>query len=355
MPTHRGGGLDRRDDPIRYRNLVRRMEVELRASHPAGVVAKIVSRFEPLVSDTGFWTDTLDGFAAFGSADFFATHRLPRAVPELLVINTVFHLKPLLRITQSAARFQVLGLTRTETFLWEGDRYGLDRFDTAGLIPTFDEAVGTDLTERERSKITTGARTTSTSHYSGQGARKDELDVDTGRFFREVARAVRENVSERSNLPLVLVALGEHQTEFRRHAHNPHLLPAGVPIDPGSLTPDKLLQEAWHVVEPRYLDRLARLGDDYGTAVARQKGSNQVADVARAGRDGRIGILLVDADRSLCGRLDPATGEVRLGEPDSPDLFDDMAEMTLRAGGEVVVVPHEKMPSQTGLAAIYRY
>jgi hypothetical protein len=29
--------------------------------------------------------------------------------------------------------------------------------------------------------------------------------------------------------------------------------------------------------------------------------------------------------------------------------------MVLRAGGDVVVVPHERMPTQTGLAAIYRY
>jgi len=355
MPTHRGGGLDRRDDPIRYRNLVRRADERLRAKHPAAVARRIVERFEPLLDDTAFWTGTLDGLAAFGTAETFEAHRLPRAVPELLLVNDHFHLKPLLRITQSADRFQVLGVTRTETFLWEGDRYGLNRIDTAGLIPTFDAAVGTELTEPDRSRMTRGGRGDSSGHFSGQGARKGELDTDTEKFFREVDHAVTDRVSEPSKLPMVLVALPQHQTEFRKHSHNRFLLPAGVEADPGALTPDRLVRDAWAVVEPKYLDRLARLNDDFGTAVARQKGSVLVADVARAGRDGRIGVLLVDADKELRGKVDVATGELHFGDPEADDLFDDMAELALRTGGDVIVVPHDKMPSDTGLAAIYRF
>jgi hypothetical protein len=37
------------------------------------------------------------------------------------------------------------------------------------------------------------------------------------------------------------------------------------------------------------------------------------------------------------------------------DLLDDIAELVLRKGGEVVVVPSEKMPTPAGVAAIYRF
>ena len=77
-----------------------------------------------------------------------------------------FHLKPLLRITQSADRFHVLGITRTEAQLFQGDRYGLERVETAGAVPTFDEAVGTELTQTSREKLTSGGRGASTGHYS---------------------------------------------------------------------------------------------------------------------------------------------------------------------------------------------
>jgi hypothetical protein len=37
------------------------------------------------------------------------------------------------------------------------------------------------------------------------------------------------------------------------------------------------------------------------------------------------------------------------------DLLDDLGERVLATGGEVVVVPTERMPTESGLAAIYRY
>jgi hypothetical protein len=37
------------------------------------------------------------------------------------------------------------------------------------------------------------------------------------------------------------------------------------------------------------------------------------------------------------------------------DLLDDLGERALKAGGEVVVVPVERMPTQTCIAAIYRF
>jgi hypothetical protein len=36
-------------------------------------------------------------------------------------------------------------------------------------------------------------------------------------------------------------------------------------------------------------------------------------------------------------------------------VIDDLAEMVLRTGGEVVVVPKERMPTDTGLAATFRH
>lgn len=53
-----------------------------------------------------------------------------------------------------------------------------------------------------------------------------------------------------------------------------------------------------------------------------------------------------------------ATGQIGPGDlshPEVNDLLDDMAEMVLRMKGEVVVVPAERMPFDTGVAASYRF
>jgi len=44
-----------------------------------------------------------------------------------------------------------------------------------------------------------------------------------------------------------------------------------------------------------------------------------------------------------------------LDNADVDDLLDDLGEQVLKNGGDVVVLPSERMPSSTGVAATYRY
>ena len=58
------------------------------------------------------------------------------------------------------------------------------------------------------------------------------------------------------------------------------------------------------------------------------------------------------------GRIDAATGAITRADLDNPvvdDALDDLGEQVLRTGGEVVVVPADRMPTTTGVAARYRY
>jgi hypothetical protein len=357
MPAHRSEP-GRREDPIRYRNLVRQTEEELRASHPGSHVQGFMRKFQALDGDVGFWTGAQDGLAIFAAGDLFETFWLPRPVRESAIVADSFHIKPLLRIVQSADRFHVLSITRTESALWEGDRYGLRRVETAGVVPTFDEAVGTEVTQENRVKLTVGARTPATGHYSASGSRKDEIGVDTKRFLLRIDRAVTDKFSMPSGLPLVLAGLPENTSEFRKLSQNPHLVEGEVHGDPGAFGLDRLRSQAWKVLEPRYLTRLAQLTENFRTALAHGRGSRDPAAIAPAALDGRVWILLVDADKVVPGKVDRQARTVlagRLDDTDGDDLLDDLAELVLNAGGEVVVVPSERMPTDTGAAAIYRF
>ena len=115
---------------------------------------------------------------------------------------------------------------------------------------------------------------------------------------------------------------------------------------------------AWKTVEPQYLARLAELTEAFTSAVPHHKATSDLADAARAAIDGRVATLLVEADRVIPGRLDSTTGAISPGpleDPDVGDMLDDVAEAVLRAGGDVVIVPKERMPSSSGLAATKRY
>jgi len=359
QPTHRHHP-DNHQDPIRYRNLLRELETSLRQKYPTREVRPLLEKFQALARDDRFWNHRTDGLAILATSDTFQVFELQRAVPELLVVADSFHLKPLLRITQSADRYQILCLDRHAAKLYEGNRDALDPVELTDVPSTITEALGEELTEPHQTVASygTGAGKGGRQMYHGHGAKKDEVDIDRDRFFRAIDRGTLEHHSRPSGLPLILAALTEHHAPFREVSHNPHLMAEGIMSNPDALTLDQLRAEAWRKVEPLYLERLAKLVDDYQVAKSRELGSDDLSQVAAAATAGRIGTLLVEANRQIPGRIQPGTGEVQLGEladPDTDDALDDLAELTLRMKGQVVIVPAERMPTTTGLAATYRF
>ncbi len=363
QPTHRHHP-DNQQDPVRYRNLLAELEKSLRQKYPTREVRSLLEKFQALARDDHFWNHRTDGLAILGSPDTFQIIELQRTVRELLVVADSFHTKPLLRVLQSADRYQILALNRHEARLYEGNRYALDPVELTNVPSTITEVLGEELTEQHLSVGSYGAgaaRTAgggATPSIHAHGDKKDEVDSDRDRFFRAIDRSIHEHYSRPSGLPLMLATLTEHHDPFHKVSHNTFLMADGIQGNPEALSLDQLRAEAWKIVEPLYTQRLAKLTDDYQLAKSRQQGSEDLAQIAQAGTEGRIGLLLVESDRQIPGRIDRTTGEVQAGDlsdPDLDDLLDDLAELVLRMKGDVVIVPADRMPSSSGVAAIYRY
>ncbi len=358
QPTHRRHP-DNVQDPIRFRNLVRTLSQSLQQGYPDREIEPLLRPLHALADNHDFWNHTFDGLAVLAAPDFFRVYKLQRAVPELAVVADSFHTKPLMRIMQSADRFQVLGLSRHAARLFEGNRDHLDEIGLAAEVPhTLDDALERDF-EREPATRTYGPiRDASMGRHGDSDVKQDGVRADTERFFRIIDQGVLEQHSRPSGLPLLLAALPEHHHQFREISRNPKLLDAAIDVHPDNLTLDELRESAWAKMQPHYLARLAGLIDRFNAARARELASADLSDAARAVAAGRIDTLLLDAGRKVPGRMDPASGAITLGQLDDPrmdDLLDDLGERVLMTGGEVVVVPSERMPTDSGLAAIYRY
>lgn len=350
QPTHRMHP-DNAQDPIRFRNLVKQVEESLARAYRGRETRAVLGKLNDLAGDARFWNHTLDGVAVLASESRFDVFTVARTFPERVVVADSFHVKPLLRHVQSADRFRVLALSREKAVLFEGNRYGLDPHAVEGFPVTLTELLGEEKTEPHRDKHSAGPGGQPVGH--GQGSRKDEIDTDTERFFRGVAARLPGNGG-----PLVLAALAEHHAPFRAVCRHPDLLAGAVAGDPFALSTADLRAKAWAAVEPAYLARLAKMSEDFGTAASRQQATADLSDAARAAVAGRVATLLIDADQVQPGTIDPATGAVKTGDladPSVDDKLDDLAELVLKTGGDVVVVPGDRMPTKTGLAAVYRY
>ena len=359
QPTHRHHP-ENQQDPIRFRNLVKELEASLRQKYPTAETRLLLEPFEALGRDVEFWNHTLDGLAVLGGADIFQALRIPQSVAELVVVADSFHTKPLRRFLQSVDRYQVLGLSRGKVRMFEGSRYALDELDLLPGVPrTIEDALGGELTEPHQTVASYGgAGGASNRMHHGQGGKADEVDIDANRFFRAVDRAVLEHYTKPSGLPLILAALPEHHHLFRQVSQNPLLVTEGVKANPESLPAEELRVLAWQAIEPRYQARLASLREEFEEGRSKGVGSDDLAQVAEASASGRVKTLLVDADCQIAGLLAGATGRVELAnlsDPHVDDLLDDLGELVAKKGGTVLVIPAERMPSRTGLAAIYRY
>lgn len=362
QPTHRHHP-ESAQDPIRFRNLLRALEASLRQQHAPNEVRTLLELLEPLealAQDHVFWSRSLDGLAVMAGSGIFRVFRLQRPVRELVVVANSFHTAPLRRLLQSAGRYQVLGLSLRKVQLFEGNRDTLDEVDLDPGVPrSMTEALGDVLTEPHQTVASYGG--VGGAHapmHHGHGDRRGEADKDAERYFRAIDRAVLEHHSRPSGLPLMLAALPEHHHRFRQASHNPFLLAEGLAVDPDATPRDDLRKRAWQAVEPHHHSRLTTLVDAFATAKSNGMGSDDLAQVAQAAAAGRVATLLIEADRLVAGRLDAATGGVEaadLGHPQVDDLLDDLGEMVVMRGGQVLVIPAEHMPVRTGLAATFRH
>ena len=360
QPTHRYAPGNQQD-PIRFVNLERELEESLLQQFVKDEIQQILEPFQALAKNHDFWNHSLDGLAVLAARGMFRVYKLQRPVEELAIVADSFHIKPLLRILQSADRYQILGLSRKQIKLFEGNRDALDEIEPAQGVPrTMIDALGEELTVPSQTVASYGGVGVGHSPiHHGHGGGEPEVDIDAERFFRAVDRAIMTQHSQPSGLPLILAALPEHHHMFHSVSHNPFLMRESINSYPDSLSSiAELRQRAWQLMEPHYLARLDILVEEFGNAKADDLGDDDLTHVAKAVVGGRVSKLLIEACREVPGRINTETGNIEMSKLSNPkvnDILDDLGRLTLTMHGQVVVVPSERMPTKSGIAAIYRY
>ena len=357
QPTHKSSP-ENQQDPIRFKNLVKQLEDTLKKEYPDRV-EELIKPFKQLEEDKEFWINVSEGIAVLANKNKCIVYKLSRTVDEIAIVANSFHIKPLIRNFQSADNYQVLGITRDDFNIYEGNRYGIKMIEIDEDIPkTLKEVLGDVYTDPSVHTGRYSGGSTGTPVFHGQGGKKDEVEIDTERYFRFIDKFIMENFSTEMKLPLILVALDEHQGEFRNISKNQYLLEEKVSKDPEALPREEIERLTWEQMEPLYIQKTKDIVDRYGLQSSKFLGSDDLAEIARAALEGRIDTLMIESEKVEPGRVNKETGEIEKVELDNPeidDILDDIGEMALKSKSEVVILPKERMPSETGIAAIFRY
>ncbi len=385
LPTHRHVPDNTVDQPA-FRHLVAALEMAVSATQPHATIDRLLDPFLQLQDDRTFWQHTRDGLAVLAAGGRAEVFLLQRSVKPLALATSRFHTMPLLRIAASIDRFNLLTLTSRDARVFEGlaTDAGVERLDPVPLHDPCTRGTGVggiDVTRAEavdqetfqphcvqRGMGPSGLGGGSTVH-GGAGSKQDDIDADTEIFLRHVDEVVHERVTKHSGLPLILVALPRLAAVFRRLSKNRLLLDQGIPHDVHLLPPQDLPAVVEPLLAAARAGRIARDIDTFMQARPRDLGSGDLSDIARAAVAGRVATLLIEKDRFEPGWLDLASGAIA-GDGEVPvdlsrsgdqsavrtaDLFGSVAETVLRHGGGVVALERNAMPTESGVAAIYRY
>ncbi|OXS26804.1 MAG: hypothetical protein BI182_03610 [Acetobacterium sp. MES1] len=345
---------DRLENPIRFKNLVKEAQASLKEKEFKGF-KDLFSLFKEMEEDALFWEGATESMAILGDEDECIVYKLPVNVKSLAIVSDSFYIKPLLRSFQSNGHYHVLGLNRDNFVLFEADRYGITEIPVDASDATMEGVLGTEKTAPHLSVASIGG---DQSMYHGHGGAKDERKVDQEKFFRHVDTFVLEQYSKKQKIPLILVSPDEHQGEFRKLSKNNFLIDEGIKIDGDSLDKKSLYVKVQDVMQERFKKELKDRMAAFSEAHAKDLGSDDVIQIGRAIVEGKVASLYLEENTVHPGRFDPQLGTVMQGEIADPrvgDVYDDMAEVVLRRGGEVLILGKDEMPTERELAAVYRY
>ncbi len=345
---------DRHENPIRFKNLVREAHDALKENEVRGFKA-LFSLFKDMEDDALFWEGATEGMAILADEEECIVYKLPLNVTNRAIVADSFYINPLLKSYQQKGRYHVLGLNRNRFFLYDADQNNIQKILLDDKDSTLEGVLGTQLTENILSHSSLGG---AQSTYHGYGGAKDEKKIDEEKFFRYVDNFVQENYSMPSKIPLILVGLEEHQGELRKISKNPYLLKAGIKTDIDALDKKTLHTMVQDVLTDLFNQQLKERMQIFNQAHAKDMGSDDVVQIARAITEKRVAVLYLEENMVHPGRYDLNLGTITEESPQnsySGDIYDEMAKAVLSQGGELLILAKKDMPTESDIAAVYRY
>lgn len=362
MPAHPVAEVEKKQDQIRLKNLVREARNQLLASGLKPRYAdQILEPVKPLLADDEFWRHQREALAVFASKNVYRRYRLPVFLGEELVVGDTFHVKPLLTLLTADGQFYVLAVSQKDLRLLQCTRYTACEIDLEDMPKAVIHLIEYD--ERERYKFV-GYHPAApvgkgrwASAFHGQTLGAEHRKKEILEHFQRLDRAINKTLAGEQS-PLVLAAVDYLHPIYREANTYPYLVEPGVQGNPEGVSCDTLHRLGWTVVEPYFLKKYREGVSRYEEVRGTPRGSSELRDIVSAAYYGRVHSLFVALSLQTWGSFDPGTGEVKVltrGQPGAGDLLDFSAAHTLLNRGAVYVVKPEDVPENNTVAAIFRY
>lgn len=358
MPTH-VGSPEEFQDAVRLKTLLDQAERELlKSGMTPQETDAMLSAARKLPEQATLWHDRGQGLALFIDQNGYRVFRVPIKFDERVAVSDRFVTRQLLPLVVQDRKFLLLAFGRQHVQLYRGSRFALEEIDVPKLPTSLAQALQIESADRglQLHSIRPVGAAGKAGVFHGQGGQRDADE----RQFREYVHAINNALGPilaKSSEPLVLACVGYEAAEFKSVCRYPQILEAIIPGDSTKWNKRDLHQKAWAVVAPTLDDEESKFAGRYLQQFGTGTTSNQIDEIVVAAHNGDLDTLLVDAQVQAWGRYEPAAQSLvvhKAYQALDHDLVDQAMAQTYLSKGTVRVLPTDKMPSTSGLAAIYR-
>jgi hypothetical protein len=361
MPTFRAG-REMRQNSIRFKNLLKQTAAQLsERGLSEDETRQLLAEATSLETNDYWWQHQSDGLAVFLSAERFTYYRIPLALEERVSVGRRFYVRPMLPLLEDDGRFHVLVVSQNRVRLLEGTHYSVSELDPSGLPGDLRSALNIDEYADSLQQHSTGMAEGSqgTFHFHGHGSsdkdvrKKDELLP----FLRRVDAALARYV-DNDHVPLVFAGVDYLFPLFQQTCTHKGLAHEAISGSASTLSPEKLHEHAWRIVEPIFRRCRDTAWNRYQELATTELASDELVDVIRAAATGQVDVLFVANGAEQWGVVDEQVGAVSLvpspGE-NAEELLNYAEVQTLTHGGAVFSLPRDCFPVDTAATAILRY
>jgi hypothetical protein len=359
-------GAEVRQNPIRFKNLIRKAEerlntIGLRSTDTVNLLQPVME-----LDNTDFWENQNQGLVIFISPNLFRYYCLPIECPELVVVGNNFHIKPLLDLINNDGKFYLLALSQKNVKFFEGTRYQLNEIEVENMPQNLEEALLEENIQKgvqHRIAISKGGTANSFQQpgsFHGQGSPdRDQHQVDILQFCYLVDGALHEKLRN-EKAPLVLAGV-EYLLPIYREANTyPYLLETGITGNAETLKTEELNQAAWEIVAPLFQEEYQESIAIYQQLAGEESGkiAHDIKAIIPAAYYQRVDTLFVPLEQHIWGKFDSQSATVELHpepEADDEDMLDLSVIHTILNGGKVYTLESSAMPNEAQVAAILRY
>ena len=214
-----------------------------------------------LIDDSDFWAHQSAGLAGFYSEESGEHHHLVSSIDPISLIDTTFHLSPLLREVINQDRIFVLALSQQEVRFFEAVKSGIYPVKIGDVTPKdMESSLNLDIDGNSLQTHSTG----SDQSYHGNDSGKDKENVRLRQYFRDVDKGLLEFIHD-EEVPLVLACVEEYYSIYRDVTEYKYFSEHMVTGNPENLSPSEIRGQVEPVFKELHSKRLNTFIELYNT------------------------------------------------------------------------------------------